>query len=176
VVQTLLDRGADVNMRGLGGNSPLHRAASKNFVAIVKILLQAKADIELKNEEEQTPWSCRSLTFFLYLVSDILRRAGADPNVQGKLGVTRLYEVAASGDIDMVRFLIESGVNPSIRTDFGWAPLHWAAHHGKLDCVQALLDANADPNTVSDQSTTPLDMALKANQPVIADVLMNAGA
>ncbi|OTB06936.1 hypothetical protein M426DRAFT_30132, partial [Hypoxylon sp. CI-4A] len=142
-VKALLNEGADVNMRGFGGDTPLHRAASRNYVDIVKVLLDAKANVDLKNDDWQTPW---------------------------------LYSAAAGGDIEMVRFLIESGVNPSIKTNFDWAPLHWAAHNGKLDCVRALVDAGADVNAMSDVSTTPLDMARKTNQTVIADLLLRAGA
>ncbi|KAI1388288.1 ankyrin repeat-containing domain protein [Hypoxylon trugodes] len=174
-VQALLEEGANVNMRGFGGDTPLHRAASRNHVDIVKILLGAKANVDLRNDDWQTPWSC-SLDMEHREVLDVLRRAGADPNVKGMHGVTKLYSAAAGGDIKMVRFLLESGVDPSIKTRFDWAPLHWAANNGHLECVRVLIDAGADVNAMSDVSTTPLDMARKTNQTVIADILIHAGA
>ena len=106
----------------------------------------------------------------------LLRKAGANPNEQGPLGVTRLYEEAAGGHLENVRFLLAEGVNPSIQTEFGWAPLHWAAHNNHLDVVLELLRYKADPNPMSDQSTTPLDMARRAKRDLIAQILLDAGA
>ena len=106
----------------------------------------------------------------------LLRKAGANPNEQGPLGVTRLYEEAAGGHLDNVRFLLAEGVNPSIQTQFGWAPLHWAAHNNHLSVVLELLRYKADLNPMSDQSTTPLDMARRAKRDLIAQILLDAGA
>ena len=109
-------------------------------------------------------------------VLDLLREKGANPNVRGIWGVSRLYNAAACGNAEDVKFLLECGVDPSLKTDFGWAPLHWAAHNGNLDCVHLLMDKGADLNTMSDQGTTPLDQARIGCKDNIASILERAGA
>lgn len=52
-------------------------------------------------------------------VVQLLRIAGADPNKRGPAGITRLYQAAASGDIENVKFLLQNSVNPSITTNYG---------------------------------------------------------
>ncbi|KAI0387576.1 hypothetical protein F5Y04DRAFT_286680 [Hypomontagnella monticulosa] len=174
-VQAILEGGVNVNVGGLKGNSPLHRAVSKNYIDVVEIILRRKPRIELKNDDRETAWSS-NLDQEHREVLKVLLRAGANPNAKGRQGTTRLYQAAAVGDIEMVRFLLEFGVNPSITTKFGWSPLHWAANGGKLDCIEALIDAGAKLSPVSDQLTTPLDMARRANQTAAADLLVAAGA
>ena len=90
--------------------------------------------------------------------------------------MSRLYNAAAWGNAEDVKFLLDCGVDPSLKTDYGWAPLHWAAHNGNLDCVHLLMDAGADLNTISDRSTTPLDQARIGGKDNIARILKGAGA
>lgn len=111
-----------------------------------------------------------------YIVLDLLRRAGADPNTKERWGESKLYSAAAGGNLDEVLILLESGVDPSIRTDFDWTPLHWAASNGFPEVVNALLEAGANINAISDQSKTPLDMSQQSNQTEISRVLVEAGA
>ncbi|KAF2476516.1 ankyrin [Lindgomyces ingoldianus] len=102
--------------------------------------------------------------------------ASTDLNSVNAEGMSTLYQSAAGGHIDIVRFLLNSGANPSIQTMFGWAPLHWAAANGHLACVRALLTAGADLNPMSDTSKTPFDMATSSGQEEIAHILRQAGA
>ena len=109
-------------------------------------------------------------------VLNLLREKGANPNIRGRWGISRLYNAAAWGDAEDVKFLLDCGVDPSLKTAFGWAPLHWAAHNGNLDCVHLLMDAGADLNTISDQNTTPLDQARIGGKHDIARILESAKA
>ena len=48
-----------------------------------------------------------------------------------------LYQAAAGGHVEQVRFLLEvCGANPSRQTRYGWAPLHWAAANSKTEVVR----------------------------------------
>lgn len=56
VVQLLLSYGADPNIaEDNSGHRPLHKAAARNCVPIVKMLLEAKADVTVKNKYGNTP-------------------------------------------------------------------------------------------------------------------------
>jgi hypothetical protein len=54
--------------------------------------------------------------------------------------------------------------------------LHWAAYWGHIECVKLLIEAGAELSPISDQDTTPLDLALRANQIAVVDLLTQAGA
>ena len=60
-VDTLVELGAEVNMKGDLGNPPLHHAASRGNVEIVSKLLGYGADASVKNEFGQTPGDLATL-------------------------------------------------------------------------------------------------------------------
>ncbi|KAE8146616.1 ankyrin repeat-containing domain protein [Aspergillus avenaceus] len=171
----LLNKGADINMRGLQNCTLLHRAAYQNNIEMVRMLLRHNPSINLKDDAGLTAWSA-NLDKEHSPVLEVLRNAGADTNTQRMHGETDLYSAAAAGKLATVRFLLNQGVNPSLQTDFGWAPLHWAAADGHLSCVEELLKAGAELDPVSDQSKSPLDMAIENNQQKVIKVLRDAGA
>ena len=54
-VDTLIELGAKVNVKGDLGNTPLHHAASRGNMEIADKLLRHGADINVRNEFGQTP-------------------------------------------------------------------------------------------------------------------------
>jgi ankyrin repeat protein/chitinase len=176
VIKALLKHGVDVNARGGGATSPaLHRATCHGDVKIVKLLLANNATIDLRDGEGKTAWAC-SVVKHQREISNLLRKAGADPNTKGALGVSELYNAANGHRLEDVRFLLESGTDPSIQTIYGWAPLHWVSAHGNYDIVKLLLKYGAKPSPVSDQNVTPLDLARSNGQWKVVELLEKAGA
>ena len=55
ITQLLIDRGADVNFKGLNGNTPLHLAAKKGFQAVTEVLLANHAEVDARNDFGATP-------------------------------------------------------------------------------------------------------------------------
>ena len=53
--EKLLEHGADVNVFDQYGHIPLHRAASKGLVKMVKLLLQYIVDVNHRDTEGNTP-------------------------------------------------------------------------------------------------------------------------
>ncbi|KAG0033022.1 hypothetical protein BGZ81_009579 [Podila clonocystis] len=72
-----------------------------------------------------------------------------------------LHFAAASGDIELVEFLLERGVRPDCGRDIaGNMPLHLAIISNRIDVVAALLKAGADMTLASPMTLkTPLDLA-----------------
>ena len=55
IAELLLQSGADTSTGDAYENTPLHRAASKGHVKMVKLLLQYQADVNYKDKVGNTP-------------------------------------------------------------------------------------------------------------------------
>lgn len=68
-IANLLDLGANINAKGLQGNTPLHIAACNNDAEVVRALLAGKSDLTIENNEGKTALrlaqaSCKPLSSF----------------------------------------------------------------------------------------------------------------
>jgi ankyrin repeat protein len=61
-------------------------------------------------------------------------------------GGTVLHWAAASGNKDMLAFLLERALDPNTQSYAGQTPLHVAAGRGHDACVRLLLSDNAQPD------------------------------
>lgn len=76
-------------------------------------------------------------------------------------GETQLHQACISGNIELVRRLLDQGHVVNVRDHAGWLPLHEASNHGFRDIVQLLLDRGAavainDKGGTSCDGITPL--------------------
>lgn len=88
VVEFLLSEGADVNVVSADrGNTPLMDACSDNNEAIFDCLLEAGADINLKNKNSQTALIL-AVGSKSEIIAEKLINSGADVNIRDSLGMT----------------------------------------------------------------------------------------
>ena len=80
IVELLLDKGADVNVRNEGGETPLHYAARHGHTKVVEILLEHGANVSEKGTGCGTPlqWAAGNGQI---KTAQLLLAAGADPNM-----------------------------------------------------------------------------------------------
>jgi len=90
-------------------------------------------------------------------------------------GVTALYFVSESGNVEIAKLLIDHGADVDLTVKLQRTPLYGAIKAGHSDIVTLLLDSGADPNKVT-KLQTPLHLAAEGGclQCVIA--LVEAGA
>ncbi|KAF8256510.1 hypothetical protein EI94DRAFT_1766024 [Lactarius quietus] len=82
---------------------------------------------------------------------------------------TLLHAASASGQVDIMRWLLDHSTDPNACGVNLWAPLHYAASCMHLDAAQVLLTHNADVNSQTDSRWTPLCI-------VIGNVLGNSSS
>ena len=152
-------------------------AAMKRDAAAVRSLLQQKTVDVNAPGRDGTPalhWTVR--------VNDLetagqLLRAGADPKLVTRYGVTPMSVAASNGSAAMLKLLLESGADPNAPDGAGDTPLVMAAQVGSLDSVKALLAAGAtlDARDKTFQQTA-LMAAIRANQTEIVRYFIQQGA
>ena len=173
-VYLLLSRGADPNVRGWRGQTPLHLAivyegTSNCRTNVVWLLLKHGADPNLRDEHGKTPLHYAAEHCMPDLV-ELLLKHGADPNARDAEGRTPLYTVferAANDRWERVMAeltaaaLLRHGADPNARDLEGRTPLHYAAARNHKAAAELLLKHGADPNARDESGETPLDLAAK---------------
>lgn len=89
--------------------------------------------------------------------------------------IESLFQAAESGDIDLLKALIDVGVNPNAICSSGATPLHLAAERGNTRCVQALAAAGASLNAAH-SGFTALFLATQNGHTCCVQALISAGA
>jgi ankyrin repeat protein len=79
--------------------------ASESYLAIARMLVDSKADLEAKNNAGRTPFhhACASGSLEM---AEYLFECGSDPNVIDNAGATPLHVAAQGGHAGIVKFLL----------------------------------------------------------------------
>jgi ankyrin repeat protein len=125
----LLDHGADVNHRDLGGSTPLMRALN---VAMVQLLLDHHADPNIRSQQGFTA------LMTVKGAAKVLLDAGAEPNVVGEQGWTPLMAATAWRDADAVKALLAAGAKRDAKDKKGQRAVEQARKAQWADGVKLL--------------------------------------
>ena len=130
ILDVLLRKGADVNVRLASGSTLLHDAALKGYDGIVTLLLGRGARVDLRNASGATPLHDAALNGKATTAA-ILLDHGAEINArETESGTTALYAAASLGREDVVALLLDRGADPNILNNRGASPLHAAIEGG----------------------------------------------
>jgi len=133
-VEVLLSRGANMNLpHRILSKYPLHIAAENGLWKIVRILLDAGADVNVKMENGSTPlhlaavrsackWSNdENLTqlkkSFVIIVQFLLNTVGINIDSRNNIGITPLYFAIDKGTENVARELIKKGACIDVEVD-----------------------------------------------------------
>jgi uncharacterized protein len=145
-VETIINSEININAHDSFGNTPLIEACVKTNPIIVKKLLAAGANPNIKNYDNETPLM-RVVGEFPYRV-EVCRKliqAGADINAQDNDGKTALMNAANIGSRSCVKLLLDMGAIKTIQDNDGRIALDYASSHSQEDYFWAV---NVDYPTV----------------------------
>eukprot|EP00435_Cladocopium_sp_Y103_P002417 s209_g1.t1 len=151
------------------GLDTLVHAVQNNDLATVEAMLTAAVGPNAAADEGfKTPLKT-AIVRKAKTIAQLLLEAYADINGERHAVRTPLAYVSATGDIDMVCFLVERGacINAS-------SPLYQAAGEGHPDVVRYLLEAGADKGHRGFEGHTPLMEAVVESHHTVVDILLEA--
>jgi ankyrin repeat protein len=206
-VALLLKYGADINAAARSGNtSLLIGCVGKDQYEIVKMLLDAGANVSAKNNEKETALM-RAALFGDTATISLLINKGIDINARNAEGHTALVQAIENSNRQVALQLLGLGADPDL--PFGIFPsslcvavlygdieivnailkktknvigikasLLFAVYneHDNVKIVQALLDKGADVNMKAPDGSTVLSQALKKGNTATVALLRQAGA
>jgi ankyrin repeat protein len=219
-VRILTAAGADVNQTTAYGWTPLLAAVQNRYYQLAVDLLAAGADPNIANHGGWTPlyiatdnrnieagdYPTRRPDMDHLDVIKALLDAGANPNLRmasstetrtifthqwlHEEGATPFLRAAQSGDLELMRLLLDYGADPNIPTEAGVTPLMVAAGIGwvegvtyewspqqTFETVQFLLDRGADVNAQDAvDGRTALMGAAHKGRPDVIQLLVDRGA
>ena len=115
-----------------------------------------------------------------FQTADLLRHYGADLDVRGHSWTNPLHAAAFSGNLEVIRILIEyDPADINARSLSGSTPLHWASgsHYLKDSSVlQLLLEHGTDINAQTHAGRTPLHLASFNGALEVVRLLLEHGA
>jgi ankyrin repeat protein len=167
IVTLLVENGADVNQLDGGGNAVLPLAAGARQLDVVRLFLDAGADVNGTSTLIITdvgpladaPAVIHAVVGNTIEVLELLISHGADlDKTETSSNKTALHIAATLDRAKIIELLLENGANPD--PPGNKKPLHFASEIHKVKSAQALLNGGADPNAQTEAGKTPLMYAV----------------
>jgi ankyrin repeat protein len=162
-VEKLLADGADVNGRGVHDRTAVTAAAMGEHVDVVKVLVDAGADVDLQDDDRNNPLLLCWENGNVALLEAVLR-GDPDLGTTNRYGGVAIIPASDRGHVEMVRGLLATGIDVNHVNNLGWTAVIEAVilgdggpkHH---EIVELLLDAGADRSIADLDGVTPLEHA-----------------
>ena len=176
LIQSLICRGVDVNVKNEKGMTPLMVASLNGDGQLIEKLLDAGADVNcynsvtgdtsliLASEKGQTTCVQKLLDYH------------ANINIQGKNGDTAVISAARNGHEKCLQVLINIGANLNIQNNNGNTALIAAVHRFQFQSAVQLINSGADVNLMDNQGNTAIVLAARKGQGKFIKELITAGA
>ena len=177
-IKALIDGGVDINnvnnngetavfLVSRGFNRPLSPPLSAQ---ILKLLINSGANVQLENEQGQSPLWIATLNGNLNLVY-LLLEAGADVESFDAEGRTPLAKAAETGKPRTVELLCDYGAEIESQDNEMNTPLMLAANNGHKDIVKFLIQKDAFVNHKNEEELTAADLAQRKGHLEIVELL-----
>lgn len=148
LVKALIDAGSDINATEQYFPPLINAAMDNEGDEIVKLLIQSKADLEIKSAENETALQHAILNTKSSKPALALIEAGANLNVSDELGYSVLMLAIKEENTEVVERLLSKKVDVNyINEKYNLTALNIALCFGEpnIDLIEILLKAGANP-------------------------------
>ncbi|KAI0878159.1 ankyrin repeat-containing domain protein [Hypoxylon argillaceum] len=146
----------------------------KDRIALAKLLLEYKVDINATNEMNGSPTLTSACANSQFKLAEFLLGFDPDVNIVDKYGRTALYEATRVKSIHLVKILLEKGADANIPTQAGNIPLHMTGSSPELTRLVAGHTRNI--NLSSSEGANPLMLAASKGWTESVKILLDHNA
>jgi ankyrin repeat protein len=147
---------AMMHARDARGEQATHVCATAGHAHVLRLLVDAGADVQSESAAGWTPLHCAAAGGHLECVSALLA-AGAMAAARTGRGWTPLHLAAQFGQAQLVDMLARAARGTEDRTEDGCTPLHLACRRSAWDAALALVRCGADARARDADGRTILD-------------------
>lgn len=182
ILQLLLNAGANIEAKSDVGHTPLHSAAYRGELEIVKGLLDAGASVGARSGYLRTPLHQAAVNGHLQVVQKLLNE-GADIHDEDENGETAIHlacHTRCEQNLSVIKHLLgrEASVLAAADRDSagGRLPPHGAALCGFMEAVELFLDTGFDKASTDDQGWQMVHYAALGGHVDALRLLLEKGA
>ena len=170
IMKALINASADLNyVHPSQKKSLLHFASQAGNLEAVKFLASKRVDINLPNENGNTPLMSylevgkyKNRALDLNMIKQLIDSGAKINNHNLRTGATVLHRAAFQSDQNVLEFFLKSGVPLNALDKYQANALHWAAYSKESGNIQLLLKVGVNPTQqllVKANKFYPIDIA-----------------
>ncbi len=145
-IQPLLEAGADPNVKGASGQSPIRMAVRDGDVEVMSLLLKV-AKVSEEDNLIQNAMAFLVDEETLLPVVDTLLKSGMSPNISIEpFNTPLLIEAVLDSKAGLVKLLAQAGADLEVRNEHGQTALVVAVDKFNVEMVKVLIDVGANVN------------------------------
>lgn len=181
----LVEREANINVRGVNGNTPLIRSAFDGREATAEFILTHGGDANLKNFNGETALMVACRHGYVKMVNLFLQY-GADINAADESGRTALMLACMVGKGDIIRILIDKGADVNQVDSWGYSALMCTCNRRlnftetqlqeHFDLIELLIGRGAYIDNMDKNYNTALMHCCEQGNMLVAKFLLELGA
>jgi ankyrin repeat protein len=171
ILRHLIKAGAPLNRKNDAGESAVSIAVHAESAENLKVLIDAGATVNLAQRDLDDALLSAARSGSLSTVK-LLLKLGARATAKDD-DTTVLMLAAESGTPEMIKLLIDEGADLDAVNNAGWTAM---MHANAVENVRVLLNAGANMAIRNKNGESALAMAIKYEQPEIAQLLKSRGA
>ena len=181
---------SDINIKNSDGLTLLHyvihmisestkKNDNKKYYDIFILLLTYGANPNINNAAGDTPFALACYYGLEELVIFMINKSLVDINLKNPNGYTPLYSAILSGNLHIVKHLLDNGADLHIKNSINQNALHILCKGPQdkyMDIAHLLLDYGVDVNAVDDSGNAPLVYAISRKNKELQKLLIEYGA
>ncbi|WP_198517141.1 ankyrin repeat domain-containing protein [Tenacibaculum sp. SZ-18] len=161
----------DLNIKSKNASNLLHFATYCRQEAMFNFLIERGIQINETNKFGDTPLMYAVLRRNINMVKSLLAK-DADVNTVNRDNLTPLYNAVQSDNKELVDLLLTAKADVNL----GSSLLHKAVLNKSLEVVKKIIDDNTQIDAINNYGNTPLALAIREDNPKIAEYLVTKGA
>ena len=176
IARALHGNSAILDPQASDGITPLHIAARKGHLSMLRFFLQHGANVNATDRDSGLSALHVATAAEKEVCADLLISYGADIHQVTEDGLTALDFACWKAIPSLVQRLLEQNVDLNSRSkETGLFAIHRAAQSGCSDIVKSLLAHGANADALSNYRVTPLWLAVQGRHKDVVEILLNAG-